>query len=136
MTQPLEDQLRADIDAIEEAYEFMLAYAAQGAIGDEAGGAGSQIRQALTRCRDAAEQLPAHLRALVAANAPDAIGDYYAFIEIIERDAADTCTALRLVLAQGAISSQLVDNLNAWSHLRALLTDVFVIDEALRGDRR
>ena len=136
MTQPLEDQLRADIDAIEEAYEFMLAYAAQGAIGDEPGGAGSQIRQALTRCHDAAKQLPARLRALVAATSPDAIGDYYAFIEIIERDAADTCTALRLVLAQGAISSQLIDNLNAWSHLRALLTDVFVIDEALRGDRR
>ena len=72
MTQSLEDQVRADIDAIEEAYEFMLAYAAQGAIGDEAGGAGSQIRQALTRCHDAAEQLPTHLRALVAANAPDA----------------------------------------------------------------
>jgi hypothetical protein len=34
-----------------------------------------------------------------------------------------------LVLAQPAISSQLVDNLNASIHLRALLTDLFLIDE-------
>jgi hypothetical protein len=33
-------------------------------------------------------------------------------------------------LAQRAIGSQLVDNLNASIHLRALLTDLFLIDEA------
>jgi len=37
-----------------------------------------------------------------------------------------------LVLAQKSISSQLVDNLNASIHVRALLTDVFLIDEALK----
>jgi hypothetical protein len=30
------------------------------------------------------------------------------------------------------IISPLVDNLNAWIHLRALLTDIFLIDEALK----
>lgn len=133
MTQSLEDSLRADIDAIEDAYEFMLAYAAQGLAGDEAGGTGSQIRDALSQCQDAVEQLPARLRSLVDAKQPDAAADYHAFIDIVERDAADTRTALRLILAQGAISSQLIDNLNAWSHLHALLTDLFVIDEALKG---
>ena len=39
--------------------------------------------------------------------------------------------ALELVLAQPSISSQLVDNLNASIHLRALLTDLFLIDEIL-----
>jgi len=38
-----------------------------------------------------------------------------------------------LALAQKSISSQLVDNLNASIHLRALLTDVFLIDEVLKG---
>ncbi len=133
MTRSLEDSLRADIDAIEDAYEFMLAYAAQGLGGDEAGGTGGQIRDALTHCQTAVEQLPTHLRAVVDAKQPDAAADYRAFIDIVERDAADTHTALRLVLAQSAISSQLIDNLNAWSHLRALLTDLFVIDEALKG---
>jgi hypothetical protein len=36
------------------------------------------------------------------------------------------------VLAQPAISSQLVDNLNASIHVRALLTDLFLLDEALK----
>ncbi|ETX02596.1 MAG: hypothetical protein ETSY1_03020 [Candidatus Entotheonella factor] len=133
MMQPIEEDLRADIEAIEEAYEFMLAYAAQGMSGDEAGGTGSQIREVLMRCQAAAGQLPMHLRALVDAKEVDAAGDYHAFIDIVERDAADTCVALRLILGQGAISSQLIDNLNAWSHLRSLLTDLFVMDEVLKG---
>ena len=37
----------------------------------------------------------------------------------------------RLVLAQPAISSQLIDNLNASIHLRALLTDLFLVTEIL-----
>ena len=41
--------------------------------------------------------------------------------------------AVRLVLAQPGISSQLVDNLNASIHLRALLTDIFLVDEVLKG---
>ncbi len=43
--------------------------------------------------------------------------------------------AVELVLAQPAISSQLIDNLNASIHLRALLTDLFLIDEILKGSR-
>jgi hypothetical protein len=37
-----------------------------------------------------------------------------------------------LVLSQATISSQLIDNLNASIHLRALLTDLFLIDEILK----
>ena len=40
--------------------------------------------------------------------------------------------AIRLVLAQPAISSQLIDNLNASVHLRTLLTDIFLLDETLK----
>jgi hypothetical protein len=43
--------------------------------------------------------------------------------------------ALKLVLAQPAISSQLIDNLNASIHLRALLTDLFLLDEILKLQR-
>ena len=41
-------------------------------------------------------------------------------------------SSIRLVLAHPAIGSQLIDNLNASIHLRALLTDLFLIDEALK----
>ncbi len=57
---------------------------------------------------------------------------YEAFINVIKRDAADAQAAVRLVIAQRTIGSAIVDNLNASIHLRALLTDLFLIDEALK----
>jgi len=54
------------------------------------------------------------------------------FLDVVRGDAIKAGAALRLVLAQPNISSQLVDNLNASIHLRALLTDLFLLDEALK----
>jgi hypothetical protein len=54
---------------------------------------------------------------------------------VVERDAHDSLAAIELVLAQPAISSQLIDNLNASIHLRALLTDLFLLDEILKLQR-
>ena len=48
-------------------------------------------------------------------------------------DARSTRAALRLVLAARTLSSQLIDNLNASIHIRALLTDIFLIDETLKN---
>jgi hypothetical protein len=53
----------------------------------------------------------------------------------LDRDARDSLAAMELVLAQPSISSQLIDNLNASMHLRALLTDVFLLGEVLRTQR-
>ena len=54
---------------------------------------------------------------------------------MLDRDARDSLAAIKLVLAQSAISSQLIDNLNASIHLRALLTDLFLLGEILRTQR-
>jgi len=35
------------------------------------------------------------------------------------------------VAAQSSVSSQLIDNLNANIHFRALLTDLFLVDELI-----
>jgi hypothetical protein len=40
---------------------------------------------------------------------------------------------VQLVMAQPSLSSQMIDNLNASIHVRALLTDLFLIDEILKG---
>jgi hypothetical protein len=40
--------------------------------------------------------------------------------------------AIALVLAQSSITSQMVENLNASIHLRALLTDLFLIKDILK----
>jgi hypothetical protein len=60
---------------------------------------------------------------------------FAAFLAVLDRDARDSLAAMELVLAQPAISSQLIDNLNASMHLRALLTDVFLLGEVLKTAR-
>jgi hypothetical protein len=57
---------------------------------------------------------------------------YDAFIAVVERDVLGAQAAVRLVLAQPSIGSELVDNLNASIHLRAVLTDLFLLDEVLK----
>ncbi len=57
---------------------------------------------------------------------------YAAFLAVLDRDSRDSLAAIDLVLAQPVISSQLIDNLNASIHLRALLTDLFLLDEIMR----
>jgi hypothetical protein len=60
---------------------------------------------------------------------------YYTFFKVLGRDADDSLAAIELVLAQPAIGSQLIDNLNASIHLRALLTDLFLVSEIVETQR-
>lgn len=110
------------IDVIEETYEFTLAYAAQGRVNDE-DTSSAGIRGYLERSAQA-------LEAIAAAKLSGAAAQN--FLEVVRQDAVKAGAAIRLVLSQPAISSQLVDNLNASIHLRALLTDLFLLDETLR----
>lgn len=130
------DEMAARCDRIEEAYEFMLAYAAQGLATDAGSGAGAQVRQFLTALDTALTGLGDVFRAVVTADAPAQSGTFsafIAFIAVLDRDAAAAQAAVRLVLALPGISSQIVDSLNASIHLRALLTDVFLVDESLKA---
>jgi hypothetical protein len=118
-------------DAIEECYEFMLAYAGQGLPSDEGSQAGGQVREFLRRAVNALTGLPESCAKAVAEEGLEPAGKYQAFIAVLQRDAQDALAALELVLAQPGISSQLIDNLNASIHLRALLTDLFLVGEIL-----
>ena len=129
---PASDGLKQRIEIIEEAYEFMLAYAAQGVSGEEDEGRATEIREQLKRSDDALEGLARLLRGLVKNKKLKPAGQCQAFIDIVETDSRYAQAAIQLVLAQRAISSQLIDNLNALIHLRALLTDLFLIDEILK----
>jgi hypothetical protein len=127
------DGVTARCHAIEEAYEFMLAYAAQGVGGEPDSQPGTQIREFLTRASVALDGLADGYRALVEGEVLTPADRYAAFLVVLDRDAHDALAAVQLVLAQGSISSQLVDNLNASIHVRALLTDLFLIDEVLKN---
>ncbi len=132
MTSVRED-LASRCESIEQAYEFMLAYAAQGLSGDAASQAGGQLRELLSRAAAALGGLADQYGALLDAEQLQPREKFDAFIKVIGRDAADSLAAIDLVLAQRSISSQVIDNLNASIHVRALLTDLFLIDEILRG---
>jgi hypothetical protein len=124
--------LTARCKAIEEAYEFMLGYAAQGLPSEPGSGAGSQIRTFLKGFDSALGDLVAAITRLVDERRVASPAPYQAFISVIDRDARDARAAIQLALAQPSIGSQLVDNLNASIHVRALLTDLFLIDEVLK----
>jgi hypothetical protein len=129
-------EARADlarrVDAIEAGYEFLLAYAAQGVTTDVGAASGHQLREFLRRFDEALTGLAECYRDVAreeSAHGPAAVS---AFLDVLSRDADAAQAAIRVVLAQPGISSQLVDNLNASIHVRALLTDIFLIDEALK----
>lgn len=119
------------IDAVEAGYDFMLAYAAQGREPEHDDP--MDIRGYLSRA-------VAGMDILIVATAKD-IGAPQghvaeateAMLKIMREDAAKAKAAFQFVLAQTAIGSQMIDNLNASIHIRALLTDVFLIDEALKS---
>jgi len=122
------------IDAIESGYEFMLAYAAQGRDTDRsAGGSTSEIRDFLEAMERALDGLGATARATASAKDAEATERASEFLDAVDQDAKRAQGVVRLVLAQQGISSQLIDNVNASIHLRALLTDLFVLDEAFKN---
>ena len=130
------DELPQRIEAIETGYEFMLAYAAQGRDTDKGAAAGRNVREYLDRMVAALDGLGAVITAAAAAVDPQLPKASAAFFAAVDTDARVALAALRLVLARADISSQLIDNLNASIHLRALLTDLFVVDEALKPPKQ
>lgn len=124
-------ELQARVDAIEESYEFFLAYAAQGVSGEQESGAAGQVREFLQRMEEALVVLADLFAAAVAERDAAEQAACRPFIDVLRRDAEMSLAAVRLVRAQPVVGSQMIDNLNALIHLRALLTDVFLIDEIL-----
>jgi hypothetical protein len=113
----------------------MLAYAAQGLPDDSGSPSGGQLRDLLERAVEALAGLADGYRAAVQEAGLEPYEKYQAFLAVLERDAADSRAAMELVLAQPSLSSQLIDNLNASIHVRAVLTDLFLIDEILKARR-
>ena len=114
----MSNSLHEYIEVIESGYEFLLAYAAQGRESDDGPG-GSEVRTTLTGMSEAA--------AAISEN----VSSDNNFSNVVIEDAKKSIAAISLVLDQDGISSELVDNLNASIHVRALLTDLFLLSETL-----
>lgn len=118
----------AAIDVIESTYELTLAYAAQGrkAEADDPLGVRDALRRADAALDVLAAATPEQLGSPAGAVADATAG----MLAVLKRDVANARAAIRFVLAQRSIGSQIIDNLNASIHIRALLTDIFLLDEA------
>lgn len=132
MPQAMATEIQGQCETIEECYEFTLSFAARGLANDE----GSGLREHLTRAAAAMRGLQRSCAATVgeqqfASLGKDNFDKYQAFFAVLKHDAESAVAAMELVLAQPTISSQLIDNLNASIHLRALLADLFLITEIL-----
>ena len=128
-TELTRDELQKRIDTIEESYEFFLAYAARGVSGEQSD---DDVRQFLQRMDEALTDLANGFKSVAEQDASSPAEPLQAMVDVLERDAQTTQAAVRLVLARSSIGSQLIDNLNASIHVRAMLTDLFLLDEALK----
>lgn len=131
MTEAQREDLQRRIEAIESGYEFLLAYAAQGRESDRGSPDGQNVRQFLKDMEQALDGLGSVCQSVAESSTGGKAADYQDFLNAVDSDARKARAMVRLVLNKTDISSQLVDNLNASVHVRALLTDLFVIDEAL-----
>src|SRR5258708_23714986 len=89
-------------DTIEECYEFMLAYAAQGLPSDQGSQSGGQLREFLGRAVEAVSGLAGACAAAVKQEGLHPAERYQAFLAVLDSDARGSLTAIRLVLAHPA----------------------------------
>lgn len=137
MSETAETKLQNSIEKIEEAYEYMLAYAAQGRKDEPAEGDASKvpsIRSFLENMLWGIENITLAFSESAQSISNDAavVESFEHFKTVLANDALAASAVVGMALKVPSLSSQLIDNLNASTHLRCLLTDIFVLDEVLR----
>jgi hypothetical protein len=114
--------LEKDIEVVESGYEFLLAYAAQGRPPhDEADYPPPHARPTLQKMLASMESVQAAL-----------VETQHEYELVVAEDIRKASATIRFVLEQPKIGSELVDNLNASIHLRAVLTDFFLYSEMFK----
>ncbi|MGA7359972.1 MAG: hypothetical protein WBW70_14005, partial [Candidatus Sulfotelmatobacter sp.] len=86
-------------EAVEECYEFLLAYAAQGLPTDKGSKSGGQVREFLTRAVKALTGLAEICAMVIKEEDLQPADKYSAFFAVLDRDARDSLAAIELVLA-------------------------------------
>ena len=122
--------MRNAIDQIEEAYEFMIAYAAQGRKQEPETEGASQIRGYLERFRQSLDTIRQSIPAMMSEHANSA-----AFAERFSSDLDVMQSVLDLIVSRDSISSDMIDNTNGLISVRSLLTDLFFIDQVVLPPR-
>ncbi len=109
------------IETVESGYEFLLAFAAQGRPAQKESGPGPHARPTIEGMAVAMKNIASALS-----------GSSDDFEKLIANDCRNAGAALGFILGQDKVGSEMVDNLNASIHLRAVLTDLFLYSEVLK----
>ncbi|MEK9947165.1 MAG: hypothetical protein VW999_14405 [Alphaproteobacteria bacterium] len=122
--------LRVAFDQIEEAYEYMLSYAAQGRREEvDEGGGESHIRQYIRKFLAAALQISDSFMERTAEKSQAE------FIKSFCADAGVVASIMSLLLSEESISSHKIDNVNGMIKIRSYLSDIFFIDQIMLPER-
>ena len=122
----LAHDMRVEIERIEEAYEYMLAYAAQGRSDEGGGPDGAQIRTFLAQFDTAVAAIADMLDSLAGAG-----GEASGVLKAVQADSAIVRSVLRTMLARERITSEVVDNANGLIAVRSYLTGLFFLDKVV-----
>ena len=115
--------LKEHIETIEAGYEFLLAYAAQGRIGEDRSHPGPYASDTLGAMQAALDGIKFAL---------DPTAD--PFYAVLHNDIDKARALIDFVLNTPPLSSEAVDNLNVSIHLRTVLTDIFVLSGRLGNE--
>jgi hypothetical protein len=126
MSDQLTNKILEAINQIEESYEFMLAYAAQGRQNESDTEGASQIRGFLQLFQDALTIIDIETPRLLPAHSPGA--DY---ADHLLSDSKTMSAILDLLLGRENITSDMVDNTNGMISVRSFLSNLFFIDQVI-----
>ena len=90
-------EIQQQCETIEECYEFTLSYAARGVSGEDAGDAGRQLRDYLTRAAAAMRALARSYAETIDAEQLAPAEKYEAFFAVLQRDAENAVAAVELL---------------------------------------
>lgn len=134
MTESMDEKIVVDIreaiDTVEEAYEFMLAYAAQGRQTESETEGASQIRGFLDRFRNALNVFSNHSDELLTPAASTS-----AFAQHFAADTNTMKAVLDMLIGKSNITSDMIDNTNGMIVVRSFLTNVFFVDQVMLPQR-
>jgi hypothetical protein len=119
-------KIKENIEKIEEAYEYMLAYAAQGRADEGAGADGAQIRIFLNMFDESLKALDG-FTSDISKEVPGADD----FIEHFQSESKVMESVLKVLLAKKNLSSEVIDNTNGLISVRTYLTSLFFIDKSI-----
>lgn len=122
-------ELQAHVEAAEEAYEFLIAYAGRGLDRNQPPGTTDEVRETLEKL-DAA-MAEGHGAAMSVADGYDLAGEehYRGMLATMGEEVAEARTIVSLIAAQEAITSAQIDNMNGMAVFQSVMMKFFFLDE-------